>query len=239
MKHNHIAIIGAVPRAPEYKTVGRDLAILNFEIAGKDTVYDAEGNPKLIPWYHEVSVYGALADRLKEQMAAGSIVRLEGSLDYRAWEKDGKKQSRLSIKADSVFNTIWGEDELEQNSNGAHITREAHYNVVQITGKLGKDPEQGKSENSPMTLLVAVEEYKRDASGNQTPKTHWVTVKTWDTDMIALLAGASKGTRVAVHGSLRSDRYETKENGPQKQTYVDPQAIEILPNFPGAAGNED
>lgn len=58
-------------------------------------------------WEDEVSyidceIWGKTAENLKDKLVKGKQVCIRGYLKQARWEKDGKKQSRLNVVAESV-----------------------------------------------------------------------------------------------------------------------------------------
>ena len=58
-------------------------------------------------WFEEVSfinvtIWGKTAENLKQYLKKGTQICVEGYLTQDRWEKDGKKESRLNVTAESV-----------------------------------------------------------------------------------------------------------------------------------------
>ena len=91
--------LGADERSFGY--VGNGQARANFNIAVNRSKKEGE------QWVDEVSyfsitVWGKTAENLKPFLTMGKQVCVVGHLKQDRWEKDGQKQSRVSIVADSV-----------------------------------------------------------------------------------------------------------------------------------------
>lgn len=52
--------------------------------------------------FFDVTIFGKSAENLKQYLTKGTRIGVEGSLRQDRWEKDGKKQSKVYIVADSV-----------------------------------------------------------------------------------------------------------------------------------------
>lgn len=52
--------------------------------------------------FYDVVLWGRLADNLKPYLVKGKSIAVVGTLDQDRWEKDGKKNSKIYITADSV-----------------------------------------------------------------------------------------------------------------------------------------
>lgn len=53
--------------------------------------------------YFDVAIFGKTAENLKPYFVKGQRVTVEGHLKQDRWEKDGQKNSRVSIVADAVY----------------------------------------------------------------------------------------------------------------------------------------
>lgn len=52
--------------------------------------------------YFNIALWGKTAENLKQYLTKGKQICVEGHLHQDRWEKDGQKQSRISISADTV-----------------------------------------------------------------------------------------------------------------------------------------
>lgn len=72
-------------------------------------------------WADEVSfinvtIWGKTAENLKQYLKKGTQICVEGYLTQDRWEKDGKKQSKLNVIAESV--QLLGGGKSENTSDG-------------------------------------------------------------------------------------------------------------------------
>lgn len=98
------------------------------------------------------------------------------------------------------------------------------FNLVVLTGRLGKDPEL-KTTNSGKSVTsfgVALDE-----GYGEKKKTIWVNVEAWDKTAEAINRLSGKGKRVTVRGRLSEDVWE--QNGEKKSRFkVVAQDVDIL-----------
>jgi single-strand DNA-binding protein len=52
--------------------------------------------------YFNITIWGKTAENLKPYLTKGKQICVEGHLKQDRWEKDGKKESRLNVVAESV-----------------------------------------------------------------------------------------------------------------------------------------
>ena len=53
--------------------------------------------------YFDVTIWGKTAENLKPYLTKGKQICVEGHLKQDRWEKDGQKQSRITIQADNCY----------------------------------------------------------------------------------------------------------------------------------------
>ncbi|MCR5724778.1 MAG: single-stranded DNA-binding protein [Treponema sp.] len=118
---NHIVIVGRLTR--DLGTDERSFAYLpsgqaraNVSIAvnrsrkqGDQWVDEAN--------YFDVTIWGKTAENLKPYLTKGKQIAVDGYLKQDRWEKDGQKQSRVSIVANNV-QLLGGKSDGGQQSGG-------------------------------------------------------------------------------------------------------------------------
>lgn len=96
----HIA--GRLTRDPELKALPSGQSIANLSIATNHTYTNKEGEKKDIAEYHNVIIFGKQAENSAKFLKKGDEALVEGRLQTRSWDKDGQKQSRTEIIANSI-----------------------------------------------------------------------------------------------------------------------------------------
>lgn len=66
-------------------------------------------------YYFDVTIWGKTAENLKPYLTKGKQICVEGYLKQDRWEKDGQKQSRITIVADNV-QLLGGKSDENSNS---------------------------------------------------------------------------------------------------------------------------
>lgn len=99
---NKVIIFGNLTRDPETKALPSGMNVCNFSVATNHVYRDANGEKKEQVEFHSVVVFGKTADTVAQYLKKGSSVFIEGRLQTRSWEKDGKKQHRTEIVAEKV-----------------------------------------------------------------------------------------------------------------------------------------
>ena len=68
--------------------------------------------------YFNITIWGKTAENLKPYLTKGKQICVEGHLKQDRWEKDGQKQSRVTIVADQVQLLGGRGDGSSQNAGG-------------------------------------------------------------------------------------------------------------------------
>ena len=104
MNYNRAIIIGNITKDPELKALPSGGSVCNFSIATNRTWTDkASGKKQEAVEFHNVVVFGRMADNVAQYMRKGSQLLVEGRIQTRSWEgKDGKKNYRTEIVAESI-----------------------------------------------------------------------------------------------------------------------------------------
>jgi len=89
---NSVQLIGRLGKDPEVKTFGKGQKA-SFTIATSDTYKNANGEKVEDTQWHNIVIWGKLADVAGQYLKKGSEVALEGKLVHRVYETDkGEKR---------------------------------------------------------------------------------------------------------------------------------------------------
>ena len=104
MNYNRGIIIGNITKDPELKALPSGGSVCNFSIATNRTWMDkTSGKKQEAVEFHNVVVFGRMADNVAQYIRKGSQLLVEGRIQTRSWEgKDGKKNYRTEIVAESI-----------------------------------------------------------------------------------------------------------------------------------------
>ena len=237
---NAAYLIGTLVQAPELRYTPGGLAILELNLAGNDTVIGDDERERELAWYHRVTVFGAQAEQMVNQLDVGTPVFVEGRLNYRTWEdKEGQKRSSLDVNAQRVEPMTMGPsgaDSTVVDAKGQHRLRNA-LNQVMIVGNLTRDAELRYTPNgSAVTRFsVAVNERFRGKSGEDQERTHYVDVNVWR-ELAEGTGDLKRGDPVFVIGRLSNDSWTDKEGNRRFTTRLEGQRVEFLTRGPGSGG---
>ena len=242
---NNIFLAGTLTQDPELRYTPGGLAILELSLAGNDHVIGDDDQQRELAWYHRVTVFGAQAESLANQLQAGAPVFVEGRLEYRTWEnQEGQRRSTIDVRGFRVELLEFGPrvagsgggEATVTDARGQHRLRDA-VNQVMIIGNLTRDAElrYTPSGSAVTRFSVAVNERYRDRSGNDQEKTHYIDVNVWR-DLAEAAGELKKGDPVFVVGRLVNDSWTDKEGNRRYTTRIEGSRVEFLTRGPGAGG---
>lgn len=93
---NKVILLGNLTRDPELRYTQGGQAIAKFGLAVNRT-YTINGEKKEQTCFVDITAFGKQAEILSEHCTKGRPLFIEGRLEFNAWEKDGQKQSKLSV----------------------------------------------------------------------------------------------------------------------------------------------
>src|SRR3990172_7798627 len=100
---NQAIILGNLTRDPELRYTPNGQAVTSFAVATNRSWTDASGEKKEDVEYHDVVVWGKLAEIVSQYLKKGRKVMIVGRLQTRNWEaQDGTKRSKTEIVATDV-----------------------------------------------------------------------------------------------------------------------------------------
>ncbi len=98
---NKAMIYGNLTRDPEKRALPSGQSVVSFGVATNRSYTDKDGKKQEIAEFHNVVAFGKLADVMGQWLKKGRPVYIEGRLQTQSWEKDGAKQYRTEIVADT------------------------------------------------------------------------------------------------------------------------------------------
>lgn len=101
---NRVQLIGNLGSNPEIKKFDNGKVLARLSLATTEKYKDDSGKLLTDTQWHQVTVWGALANTVEKYLRKGSEVAIEGKLVYRNFEnKEGKKQYITEIVANEVL----------------------------------------------------------------------------------------------------------------------------------------
>ena len=100
---NQVTLLGNITREIELRTTPSGQSVTTLGLALNRSYKDQGGNWQEATDWVDVVCWGALADRVQQYLHKGSKVLVQGRLQSRQWEQDGKKRSKLEVLASDVM----------------------------------------------------------------------------------------------------------------------------------------
>ena len=95
---NHVELIGFVGRDPEASTTTTGTPIARFNLATTDRWRGKDDKPQEHTDWHRVVFFGPAANQIIDHVRKGSLVRVEGSIRLRTYEKDGTTRTAVEVR---------------------------------------------------------------------------------------------------------------------------------------------
>jgi single-strand DNA-binding protein len=103
MNFNKVIIIGRLTRDPETKSLASGQSVVNFGVATSRFFTDKSEQKQQQTEFHNIVLFGRLAEIASQYLNKGSLVLIEGRLQTRAWEDStGNKRTRTEIIGQSL-----------------------------------------------------------------------------------------------------------------------------------------
>ena len=100
---NSVRIIGNLGMNPEIKSFGNDQKLAKFSVATTETYKNAKGEKEQVTQWHNVVVWGKLANVVEKYIQKGHMIALEGQLTNRSYmDKAGNKKYITEVKANQI-----------------------------------------------------------------------------------------------------------------------------------------
>jgi single-strand DNA-binding protein len=95
---NRVQLIGRLGADPEVKTLEGNKKVARMSIATNDEYTDKSGQKVKQTQWHNMVVWGKLAETCEKYLVKGKEIAIEGKLTYRTWnDKDDKTHNITEI----------------------------------------------------------------------------------------------------------------------------------------------
>ena len=103
MNLNKVFLIGRLTRDPELRALPSGKSVCQVSLATDRFFTDKGGNKKQETEFHNIILFGRLAEIASQYLKRGSLVFIEGRLRTRNWEDNsGNKKFRTEIVAERM-----------------------------------------------------------------------------------------------------------------------------------------
>jgi len=100
---NKVILIGNLGKDPEVRVTASGNAMASFSLATKESLKNREGKREERTEWHNVVLWGRLAEIARDYLHKGRQVYIEGRLQTRKWEdKNGNARYTTEVVADAM-----------------------------------------------------------------------------------------------------------------------------------------
>lgn len=94
---NKVLLIGNLTKDPDLKALPSGIKVTSFGLATNRSWKDQNGAKQEAVEYHNLVVFGKQAEIIKQYCHKGSSLMIEGRIQTRSWEAEGKKNYKTEI----------------------------------------------------------------------------------------------------------------------------------------------
>jgi len=100
---NQTILIGRLGRDPEMRYTASGNPVTSFSMATDETRTDKAGERQQKTEWHNIGVWGKLAEICNQYLVKGKLVFIRGKIQTREWEdKEGNARKTVEVVADTV-----------------------------------------------------------------------------------------------------------------------------------------
>ena len=100
---NRVFLVGRLGRDPEQRFTSSGTPVTNFSLATDERWKDQSGERQTRTEWHQIVVWGRLAEICSQYLNKGKLVFIEGRLQTREWDdRDGNKRRTTEIVASDM-----------------------------------------------------------------------------------------------------------------------------------------
>lgn len=101
---NRVQLIGNLGSDPEIKTLEDNKKVARISLATNDEYVDKKGEKVKQTQWHQLVVWGKLAETCEKYLNKGKEIAVEGKLTYRTWDdKEGKTHNITEIMVNELL----------------------------------------------------------------------------------------------------------------------------------------
>lgn len=124
MNLNEVKLLGRLGKDPELKEVNGS-KVCNFSLATSERWKDKDGNKQEKTSWHNIAVWGKLAEICAKYLKKGQLCYICGSLETRTQEKNGTKQYYTSVVVKGLKHDVQFGPKNTADSSGSSSNSES------------------------------------------------------------------------------------------------------------------
>lgn len=151
MNLNRVIIIGRLTADPESRTTTGGQEVVSLRVATNRTWNNQAGQKQEQVEFHNVTLWGRLAQIANQYLKKGGLVMIEGRLQTRNWTgQDNVKRYRTEIVAENI--------QLGPRSSSAGTSENSSYQSNQTTWNSGNPSQKFTSQSSVKPAIKDISE---------------------------------------------------------------------------------
>lgn len=99
---NKVILIGNLGKDPDVRATQNGMSVASLSLATTKKWNDKNGQQQEKTQWHNIVVWGKMADNCGKYLKKGSKVYVEGEIDYRSYEKDGQTRYATDIVCSNI-----------------------------------------------------------------------------------------------------------------------------------------
>ena len=119
---NRIVLIGRLTASPKLRYTSNGTPVCNFTLACERNYSDKQGNRPVD--FINIVTWRGLAENCAKHLGKGRLVGVDGSLNIRKSESDGRTYINPEVNADNVKFLDFAKDNQKGNDNQKRKTKE-------------------------------------------------------------------------------------------------------------------
>lgn len=99
---NQVFLMGNLTRDPDLRQTPSGQSVVNFSLALNRAYKDQNDQWQEVTDFVDIVAWAGLGERVAQYLSKGSRVLVQGRLQSRSWEQDGKKRNKVEVQAMDV-----------------------------------------------------------------------------------------------------------------------------------------
>ncbi len=137
---NKVFLMGNLTRDPEIRYTSSGNPVTSFGLAVNRFYTDQSGEKQQDTCFTRIVVFGKQAESCSKYLSKGRLVLIEGRLQYRSWESEGKRRSSLDVVGERVQFMPTGGNRSNKTENKEEVEEEGEKEI--FLDKLDEDNEE-------------------------------------------------------------------------------------------------
>lgn len=145
---NKVMLIGNLGKDPVYQVMEGDVSMVRFPLATSEVFKDRSGRSLSQTEWHNIVTWRGLAELAAKNLRKGSLIYLEGRIQYRQLEdKNGKRYYMTEIIAENIVML----DKKSNSENYASVKAESTIQAVKNSNQTEESSLEPKIAGSTIT----------------------------------------------------------------------------------------